>query len=96
MQIQIQLFSVLRECLPPDAEGHSARDGKTVVTLPEGATVADLLSHLGIDRYLGVEAQALIEKAGWQVLINGVYEPDVRRALQDGDLVLVFPPISGG
>jgi sulfur carrier protein ThiS len=45
MQVQVHLFSLLREHLPPGGER-----GRATVTLPEGTTVADLIAHLGITR----------------------------------------------
>lgn len=91
MQIQVQLFSILRDCLPPGAER-----GQATVTLPEGATVTDLVSHLGIDRQLGYEATEVASKASWQVMVSGQFELDMGRVLKDGDQVSIFPPIAGG
>ncbi len=45
MQIEVHLFSVLREYLPPGNER-----GQASVALPRGATVADLIAQLGITR----------------------------------------------
>jgi molybdopterin converting factor small subunit len=91
MQIHVQLFSILRDCLPPGSER-----GQATVSLPDGATLADLASHLGIDRYLGCDAAELTATASWQVLVLGQFELDMDRVLQDGDEVRIFPPISGG
>jgi len=91
MQIHVQLFSILRDCLPPGAER-----GRATITLPEGVTLADLVTHLGIDRYLGCGAAELTSKASWQVMIAGKFELDMARVLQDGDEVRIFPPISRG
>jgi molybdopterin converting factor small subunit len=91
MQVHVQLFSFLRDCLPPDA-----RRGQATVNLLEGATLADLVTHLGIDRRLGCAAADLIARASWQVMISGRFELDTDRVLQDGDEVHIFPPISGG
>jgi molybdopterin converting factor small subunit len=91
MKIQVQLFSFLRSCLPPGTER-----GKAMVELPDGATLADLVSRLGIDRMLGYEAADLVSRSAWQVMVSGRYEADMSRVLQDGDQVGIFPPISGG
>ena len=91
MQVHVQLFSILRDCLPAGSER-----GQATVNLPEGATLADLVSHLGIDRHLGCDAAELTATASWQVLVSGQFEIDMGRVLQDGDQVHVFPPISGG
>jgi molybdopterin converting factor small subunit len=91
MQVQVRLFSILRECLPPGAMRNRA-----AVELPEGARLTELITHLGIDRRLGYAAADLSDKAGWQVLINGNYEADLQRILRDGDQVQIFPPVAGG
>jgi molybdopterin converting factor small subunit len=79
MQVEVHLFSVLREHLPPDG-----KRGRATVTLPEGATVADLIAHLGITRRVRL------------VVVNDVQEADRRRSLQDGDRVKLFPTMVGG
>jgi molybdopterin converting factor small subunit len=91
IQIHVQLFSFLRDCLPPEAER-----GQATISLPEGATLANLTTHLGIDRRLGCAAMELTARASWQVMVSGQFELDMGRALQDGDQVRIFPPISGG
>jgi molybdopterin converting factor small subunit len=91
MQVHVQLFSILRDCLPPDAQR-----GRATITLPEGATLADLVTHLGIDRHLGCQVSEMVSKAGWQVMVSGRYEPDMGRTLQDGDEVLILPFVAGG
>jgi molybdopterin converting factor small subunit len=91
VQIQVHLFSILRDCLPPDAER-----GKVTIVMPDGATVGDLIVHLGIDQYLGFSAADVGHGAGWQVMVSGRHESDVDRILHDGEQVMIFPPISGG
>lgn len=91
MKIQVQLFSILRDCLPPEAER-----GQATITLADGATLADLVTHLGIDQRLGYTAPEIITRAAWQVVINGSFESDIERNLQDGDQVQIFPPLAGG
>jgi thiamine biosynthesis protein ThiS len=44
MEINIQLYSILRDKLPTDAKG------RAVLHLEEGTTLADLLAELGIER----------------------------------------------
>jgi molybdopterin converting factor small subunit len=91
MQVEVQLLSILRDCLPPECER-----GRAVVTLPEGATLADLVTHLGVDRRLGGSAAEVVTRGGWQVIVSGQYEADLARPLRDGDRVQVFPPVAGG
>ncbi len=96
MQIHVQLFSILRDCLPPDANARGTSGAQATVTLPQGATLADLVTHLGIDEHLGYDAAELTSRAAWQVMVSGQFEWDMGRALQDGDEVRIFPPVSGG
>ena len=91
MNVDIQLFSILRGCLPPDAKG-----GKATITLADDATVVDLVAHLGIHSRLGYEAAEIVTRAGWQVMVNGRDERDVGRVLRDGDRVVILPWIFGG
>jgi sulfur carrier protein ThiS len=79
VQVYVHLFSVLREHLPPGSEG-----GRATVTLPEAATVADLIAHLGISRRVRL------------VVINGVQQEDRQRPLQEGDQVKLLPSMVGG
>ena len=96
MQIHVQLFSILRDCLPPDAEARGPSGGRATISLQEGATLVDLVRHLGIDQHLGYEASELTNTASWQVMVSGQFELDMGRKLQDGDEVRIFPPLSGG
>jgi molybdopterin converting factor small subunit len=91
MQIQVRLFSILRDCLPAGALRNRA-----TVDLPDGACLADLIVQLGIDKRLGYAGEQVVAEAGWQVLVNGSFEPDMRRVLQAGDQVQIFPPVAGG
>ena len=96
VHIEVQLFSILRDCLPAGADARGPSGGRATVSLPEGATLADLVSHLGIDRRLGYEASDVVARAGWQVMVSGKYEPDMGRVLQAGDEVRILPPVAGG
>ena len=91
MNIQVQLFSILRDLLPPDA-----KQGRATVPLVDGATVADLITHLGIDQKMGFAPEEITSKAGWQVMVCDKFEADMGRVLRDGDEVKILPPISGG
>lgn len=44
MEVHLQLYSILREKLPPEAKG------RAVLQLDEGATLGDLLQDLNIER----------------------------------------------
>ena len=77
MEIHLRLYSILREKLPSDAKG------RAVLQLGDGATLADLLEHLDIDRRVIIG-------------VNGVHVPDKSHRLSDGDEVRIFSSISGG
>ena len=90
MQVQVQLFH-FRECLPQGSEG-----GIATVVLPDGCTVADLVSHLKIHERLGCEPTEIVRRANWLVQVNGRFDLDPERALQNGDQVTMFPVLVGG
>lgn len=78
MRIRVKLFSWFREYLPAKAIGEAT------IELPEGATVAHLLSHLDIA--LHIES----------IVVNDRPEPNRERILRDDDRVSVFPLVFGG
>jgi sulfur carrier protein ThiS len=77
LEIHLQLYSIFREKLPTDAKGRAE------LQLDDGATIADLLNELGIER------RAVIS-------VNDVQETDKTRRLIDGDEVKIFSSVSGG
>ncbi|HXF96572.1 MAG TPA: MoaD/ThiS family protein [Gemmatimonadales bacterium] len=80
MTVRVHLFATLAAFLPP---GTTDR-GSAEVEVPEGATVDQLATVLGIP-----PDQPRI------ALVNGrEAEPD--RALEPGDEVALFPPLAGG
>lgn len=91
VQVRLQLFSILADCLPAEAER-----GTVAVELTEGATLDDLLRRFGIYERLKVPPGGSLAETGWQVLVNGAFEAGVERRLQEGDEVSVFPPMAGG
>lgn len=44
MLVQVHLYGILRDLLPPEAKG------RATITLEDGAKVRDLLAHLGVQR----------------------------------------------
>jgi len=75
--VRLQLYSILREKLPPEAKGQSTLD------LEDGATIADIIEMLDIRRNIVIS-------------VNDVHEPDISRALRDGDSVRMFSSVGGG
>jgi sulfur carrier protein ThiS len=77
LEIHLQLYSILREMLPPEAEG------RAVLQFDKGATLADVLNELGIERRVVIS-------------VNDVHESDITRQLKNGDEVKIFSSVSGG
>ena len=65
MQIQLKLYSILREKLPPDAKG------RAVLELDEGATLEDLLDKLDIHNRVVISVNDQHETDSSRRLING-------------------------
>jgi molybdopterin synthase catalytic subunit len=81
IKVQVRLFASLRQALDTD---------NLTVSLPSGATVADLVEHLRIQYPASAPqlARALIA-------IDHNYA-DQTQSLAPGDEVAIFPPVSGG
>ncbi len=77
MQVQVVLFGMLRERLAKESRGRLS------VELPDGASIASLLSALNIT------VPVLCS-------LNGQMERDFQRSLCDGDEVQFFQPVGGG
>jgi molybdopterin converting factor small subunit len=91
INVQIQLLSILRACLPEGAER-----GQATVELPEGATLNDLFDQLRLERCLSGAASFAEQLDSWQISLNGAFTQDLDQILRDQDKVIVFPHIAGG
>ncbi len=83
MRVQLELYASLMRYLPPEADRHRVR-----LDLAAGATAHDLLDRCRVPR-----EQAHL------VLRNGVFlhaEERDELALEDGDVIAVWPPVAGG
>lgn len=84
MQITFKLYASLTEHLPPER-----RVGNQMpLDVAEGATIADVIAPFNLPM-----------KLVHLVLINGVFIPPEQRAtraLQEGDVLAIWPPIAGG
>lgn len=83
MKIVFKLYASLTPYLPAEA-----RDNRLPLELPEGHTIAQVIAPFGLP-----------EKLVHLVLVNGVYVPPAEhmsRALNDGDVLAIWPPIAGG
>ncbi|GAB4539893.1 MAG: hypothetical protein Kow0063_29100 [Anaerolineae bacterium] len=77
MEISVHLHGILRDHLPPESKG------RATIYLEDGATVADLLAHLGIKRRV-------------IVALDGNQKLDQTHILQDGDQLSLYTIIGGG
>jgi len=76
MQINLTLHGILRDYLPRKAKG------KTTLTLPEGATIDDVIEQLEIKQTVTAAVD------GAQV--------ETSQVLQDGDELQMFRMVGGG
>ncbi len=79
MLVQVKLFATLRRQYP-----HLGLGEAMPVELEDGATVAQLVSHLDLPA-----AEVKI------VFVNGIVR-DTDHVLADGDDLGIFPPVGGG
>ncbi|HNB51117.1 MAG TPA: MoaD/ThiS family protein [Anaerolineales bacterium] len=78
MQISVRLHSALREKLPAEAKG------RATLTLPDGATVHNLLTHFQLqNNVVGIS-------------VNDDLEIEASHPLHDGDHVEFFRVVGGG
>ena len=80
MDIEVKLFSILAEYLPPGADGR-----RVWLTVPEGTTVAEILDQLGIPR-----------KLTKLIVVDGIIHQQPDRVLRPGNVLSLFPAIAGG
>ncbi len=80
MRIELRLFASLRKKLP-----RGSPRGRCDLDLPDGATIAGVLARMDIP-----------PTSAQMVLVNGDHERDLERALRDGDVLSIFPPVAGG
>lgn len=84
MRVTLKLYATLTDHLP----AHARRDNATQLDLPEAATITAAIAPF-----------ALPPRLVHLVLVNGVFVPPeerAARALRDGDVLAIWPPIAGG
>ena len=84
MKITFKLYASLTQYLPAEAR----TDNRIGLELADGATVAQVIEPFGLP-----------PKLVHLVLVNGHYvapEKRLSHALQDGDVLAIWPPIAGG
>jgi len=91
MKVRVQVFSYLRDYLPP-----SSQRGELEVALADGATLKDLFIALGIDQRIGRDIFAAEVNNTFQVMVNELAVNSYATPLSEGDAVVMFPPMAGG
>lgn len=84
MRVTLKLYATLTDHLP----AHARRDNAMQLDLPDAATITDAIAPFGLPPRLV-----------HLVLVNGVFVPPqerANRALRDGDVLAIWPPIAGG
>lgn len=80
MNVEVRLFATLRKYLPAGNDGIVGK-----MDLPSGSSIADVLRTLDIP-----PAMASL------MLVDGRYESNKRRKLDEGCVLSIWPPIAGG
>ncbi len=84
MRVTLKLYATLTDHLP----AHARRDNTVELDLAEPATIASAIAPF-----------SLPPRLVHLVLVNGVFVPPeerAARALRDGDVLAIWPPIAGG
>jgi sulfur carrier protein ThiS len=84
MQVTLKLYATLTDYLPPAARAENL----VRLDVEEGATIASVIAPF-----------QLPPKLTHLVLVNGLFVPREERgsrALREGDVLAIWPPIAGG
>ena len=79
MKVEVALYATLSKHLPPGAQNRRA-----IIEVKDGATVREVLNHLGVPPELPNI-----------LLVNGRQAPE-DTVLKEGETLSVFPPLAGG
>ncbi|TFG30002.1 MoaD/ThiS family protein [Candidatus Thorarchaeota archaeon] len=80
MRVQVKLYATLREYAPSDNEIGTSFDVEL-----KGSTIEDLIKFFGFE----------FDKAKI-IMVNGTRVFDLKIALNEDDLIVIFPPVGGG
>ena len=83
--ITVKVFPTLRSFLPPEIPGNAPFFLSLSDLAKEAVCIEDLVSYLEIP-----------QERVHMVILNGQILRDFKRVLEDGDKVVLSPPIAGG
>jgi sulfur carrier protein ThiS len=84
MKITFKLFAMLQDYLPQEGR----KDNALLLDLDDGTTIVQVIERFGLP-----------QKSCHLVLIDGNFVPPAERAsraLRDGEVLAIWPPIAGG
>lgn len=84
MKITFKLFAMLQDYLPQEGR----KDNALLLDLDDGTTIVQVIERFGLP-----------QKSCHLVLVNGNFVPPAKRAtraLRDGEVLAIWPPIAGG
>jgi molybdopterin converting factor small subunit len=88
MNIAVKLFMYFTKYFSAESS-----NGKVTISLEDGSTVKDLLNFLGIPID---ESKLIVINGVSQGVSDKVTDKVNTRQLKEGDVVAVFPPVTGG
>ncbi len=80
MEIRVKLYATLRRFAPEGTE-----IGESFPKEFDGTTIADLVDSFGIKK-----------KLAKIIMVNGIRVTSLEHTLNNGDEVVIFPPVGGG
>jgi len=88
MHISLKLYAMLRDHLPPAADGQRRKGNEWPLDVPADATVQQVIDRANLP-----------PRMVHLVLLNGVYIPPQSRLgqpLAENDELAIWPPVAGG
>lgn len=88
MRIVLKLYAMLRDHLPPEANGQRRKSNELPLDVPDETTVQGVIDRCNLPT-----------RMVHLVLVNGVYiapQARARHALGANDELAIWPPIAGG
>ncbi len=88
MEITLKLFATLTDLLPPERNGRVRERNALALEVADDITVERVIEQFNVP-----------PRMAHLVLVNGVFVPRSEqrtRAVAEGDVVAIWPPVAGG